>query len=161
MVKLCPPFTTTSLCPPPQPSSHCCLRPWAMHIRSLANHFTFFYPVPAPTILPSDLCQSVPCIHAPESILFASLFYTLKYILRGLLTFFYFIEKCPALFLEKKKRKKKTSWRKMKSARCVQSENFLELVWVIHLNNLFSLVKGLTRFIFGNSYNHILSASQN
>ena len=53
------PFATSTHSPPPLPwpSPHCCLCPWAMHICSLADLFTFFYPV-LPTPLPSEICQS-------------------------------------------------------------------------------------------------------
>ena len=45
----------------------------------LTNLFTFFYPVPAlpPTLFPSDICQSVPRIHACGSVLVVSLFCSL------------------------------------------------------------------------------------
>ena len=41
----------------------------------LAGHSISFHPVPHP--LPSDSCQSVPCVHASVSILFVSLFCSL------------------------------------------------------------------------------------
>ena len=50
--------------------------PWALRVCSLTNPFTFFQSVPTP-LLPSDSCQSIPCIHASVSILFVSLFCSL------------------------------------------------------------------------------------
>ena len=57
------------------PSPHCCLCLWLMHLCSLAKPFAFFHSVP--TTLPSNGCQSVPCIHSSASILFVSLFCSL------------------------------------------------------------------------------------
>ena len=73
------PFPTSTqplLCSFFRPSQHCCSCPWFMHICSLANSFPFFYQVPS-SLLPSDSCQSVPCVHDSVSILFVSLFYSL------------------------------------------------------------------------------------
>ena len=49
------------LCPPPPslPTLLHCPCPWAMHIRSLANPFTFFCPV-LPSPIPCYSCRSVP-----------------------------------------------------------------------------------------------------
>ena len=53
--------------PPPSPCHyfplppHCCLRPRAMNLCSLANPVTFFHPFPT-TLFPSDSCQSFPWI---------------------------------------------------------------------------------------------------
>ena len=62
--------------PPGSPHTVCCSCPWVTHIHSLANPFTFFQPV-SPSHLPSNSCQSVPCIHASVSTLFISLFHSL------------------------------------------------------------------------------------
>ena len=58
----------TMFAPPslwPSPHGHLCL--WVMHVSTLANPFTFLYPVLHP--FPSYSCQSVPCVHASVSIL--------------------------------------------------------------------------------------------
>ena len=70
-----PPLPTSTQPLPPtslRPSPHRCLCLWVMHIRSLTNPFPFFYPVSSSS-LPSDSCQSVPCVRASVSILFISL----------------------------------------------------------------------------------------
>ena len=61
-----------------RPSPHCGLCPWVILMTSLANPFTFFHPGPS-SLLPSNSCQFVPCIHTSVSILFISLFCSLAY----------------------------------------------------------------------------------
>ena len=61
------------LCPPPPTPTpslwlapHCCLCLCVMYIWFLPSPFTFFQSAPphSPTLLPSDGCQPVPCIHS-------------------------------------------------------------------------------------------------
>ena len=62
---------------PPLPSNppsfwpHCCLCLWVMHICSLADLLTSCHWV-THSLLPSDSCQSVPCVCLIGSILFVS-----------------------------------------------------------------------------------------
>ena len=60
-------FPSVPALPTPRPSPHCCLCPWAMHTCIYA--LWLISSSSLPTLLSSDSCQSVPCIHASGFIL--------------------------------------------------------------------------------------------
>ena len=56
--------------PPPQPSPHCFLCPWAMRIYA---YMFFGKSLLVPMPHPSEICQSVPCSHASGVTFFINL----------------------------------------------------------------------------------------
>ena len=73
------PFSLLHLDQPwlPQSNPTLCPCPCVIHTCSLTSPFPFFPPL-TPSPLPSGHCQSLPCFHVCGSILFISLFCSLK-----------------------------------------------------------------------------------
>ena len=60
----------------PWPLAHCCLCPWAL---PMCIYVLWQISASPPNLLPSEICQSVPCIHDFGFILFINLFCSLDF----------------------------------------------------------------------------------